>query len=110
MNINESVGAQVRHLRQAQGSTQQELAEKSGLSVDHIGKIERGITSPTVEALDQVANGLGVKLQAFFELHTGSEVADQPATELANLIRYLRDRTTDDVEFASSIVRQILDR
>ncbi|HIM57374.1 MAG TPA: XRE family transcriptional regulator [Candidatus Latescibacteria bacterium] len=61
---NEAVGTQVRHLRQTKGITQHDLAQEAGLSVDHIGKIERGTTSPTVEALARIAGGLGVSVKS----------------------------------------------
>ena len=109
MSINESVGAQVRHLRQAQGMTQQDLAQKSGLSVDHIGKIERGSTSPTVEALVQIAGGLTVTVQSLLDLHEGAS-PEETTSALAEFTRYLRQKSADDVAFAQSIVRQILDR
>ena len=108
MNINESVGTQVRHLRQTQGMTQQELAEKADLSVDHVGKIERGITSPTVEALEQIAQGLAVNLQSLLDLQPNKSEGD--ATALVEITRYLRQKSPADVTFSFSIIRQILDR
>ena len=108
MSINESVGAQVRHTRLALGMTQQDLAQKASLSVDHIGKIERGSTSPTVEALFQVAGGLGVSVRSLLDLQEDS--GDESPTTFAEFARYLRQKSPEDAAFALSIVRQILDR
>ena len=46
--------------------TQEELAEKSGYSVDFIGLVERGINAPTVERLPDIANALGVETWELF--------------------------------------------
>ena len=67
---NEAVGTQLRHLRQTTGITQHDLAREAGLSVDHIGKIERGTTSPTVEALARIAGGLGVSVKSLLDCIT----------------------------------------
>ena len=110
MSINEVVGTQVRHLRKTQGMTQEELAEKSGLSVDHIGKIERGITSPTVESLEQVARGLEVRIANLFDLWEEDSQSQDSVSDLVRISRYLQNKSPDDVKFALSIIRQILDR
>jgi len=110
MGINQAVGDQIRHLRQVHGMTQQQLAEQSDLSIDHIGKIERGVTSPTVEALAQVARGLGVSIATLFDLYEETVSADASTTAIAELSRYLRRRRPEDAEFALSVIRQILER
>jgi len=46
-----TVGARLRSLRQQQGLSMQALAERSGLSVNAIGRVERGESSPTVSSL-----------------------------------------------------------
>jgi len=62
-----TVGARLRSLRQQQGLSMQALAERSGLSVNAIGRVERGESSPTVSSLHRCARALGVSLTAFFE-------------------------------------------
>lgn len=57
-------------MRQTKGITQHDLAQAAGLSVDHIGKIERGTTSPTVEALARIAGGLGVSVKSLLDCIT----------------------------------------
>ena len=52
----------LRNIRKAKGLTQDELSERAGLSAKHIGEIERGKVSPTLEAIEKLANGLRVDL------------------------------------------------
>jgi transcriptional regulator with XRE-family HTH domain len=53
-------GAVVRRLREEQGLTQEQLAERSGVSATYIGFIERGDNVPTLTVVLDVAVGLGI--------------------------------------------------
>ena len=62
-----NVGSRLRNLRQQRGLSMQVLAERSGLSANAIGRVERGESSPTVSSLQRCARALGVPVTAFFE-------------------------------------------
>lgn len=53
-------GEKVAALRQKRGLTQDELAQKTGLSVDTIGAIEQGRRWAKLTTLHQLAESLGV--------------------------------------------------
>lgn len=61
------LGKRIALLRRKAALTQEELAEKTGYSVDFIGLVERGINAPTVERLGQIADVLGVELWQLFK-------------------------------------------
>jgi transcriptional regulator with XRE-family HTH domain len=61
------VGTRLRSLRQQGGLSMQGLASRCGLSVNAIGRVERGESSPTVSSLQRCARALGVPVTAFFE-------------------------------------------
>jgi transcriptional regulator with XRE-family HTH domain len=63
-----TVGSRLRSLRHERGMSMQVLAERSGLSVNAIGRVERGESSPTVSSLHRCARALGVPVTAFFEM------------------------------------------
>lgn len=50
----------MRRLRYDKKLTQEELAERSGLSMRYVGSIERGAVSASVSVLGKVADALGV--------------------------------------------------
>ena len=54
--------AALRELRQEKGLSQEELADKAGLHRTYISQIERGLKSPSLRSLDQIADALGVSL------------------------------------------------
>jgi transcriptional regulator with XRE-family HTH domain len=62
-----SVGLRLRALREKQGWSLRELADRCGLSFNAISRIERGENSPTVSTLHLLATALNVSITAFFE-------------------------------------------
>ncbi len=55
-----SIGRNIRKYRMAQNLRQEDLAEKTGLSVNYIGAIERGEKLPSLETFIDIANTLNV--------------------------------------------------
>ncbi len=49
-----------------QKMTQKELAEKSGVRQSNISRIEKGICTPTLVTLNELAKGFGKKLKIEF--------------------------------------------
>lgn len=54
------VGNQIKKQRKLKKLTQEQLAEKVGLSRNYISFLERGIKAPRLETLINIANALGV--------------------------------------------------
>lgn len=59
------LGARVKQLRRARRLTQEQLAERAGLSYKFIGEIERGRGNPTLTTMSKLAEALGVSLIDF---------------------------------------------
>jgi transcriptional regulator with XRE-family HTH domain len=57
----EKFGAIVRALREERGLTQDQLAERAGVSATYIGFIERGDNVPTLTIILQIASALEVR-------------------------------------------------
>ncbi len=60
MDLKEVMATNLRRARHDQKLTQEDLAEKSGLSSRYIGAIERGAVSASVTVLGQIADALNV--------------------------------------------------
>lgn len=56
------VGARLRQFRQARRLTQEQLAERAGLSDKFVGEVERGRGNPTLTTLAALSEALGVRL------------------------------------------------
>jgi transcriptional regulator with XRE-family HTH domain len=90
-----NVGARLRSLRRQRGLSMQLLAERSSLSVNAIGRVERGESSPTVSSLHRCARALGVSVTAFFET--------QPERSIVLVRRNGRPRSQGDGVLVESL-------
>ncbi len=74
------IGKKLKSSRLKRDKTIQQLAEKSRVSSNMISRIERGLTTPSVEILMKLADALGVSLSYFIEeAEKGSPVVFTPA-------------------------------
>ncbi|MBQ8475935.1 helix-turn-helix transcriptional regulator [bacterium] len=55
------LGIKIKALRERAGLTQEKLAEKSGISLDYLGKIEVCINRPGIKTILKLANALKVE-------------------------------------------------
>ena len=75
MDINQLIAQRLRELRDAQGLSLAQLAERSGVSRSNISLIERGESSATATVLDKLSAALGVTVASLFE----KSAADAPS-------------------------------
>lgn len=62
-----SLGKQIKFLRENAHLTQEKLAEKSGISLDYLGKIEVNINKPGLKTLIKISNALSVPMKRLFD-------------------------------------------
>lgn len=67
MKVTQRVGANLRKAREAQGVSQEDLADKAGLHRTYLSGVERGVRNPTVTVLEKIAKALKVKTSSLLE-------------------------------------------
>lgn len=67
-----ALGRVIRGLREEQKLSQDELAERSGVPVATISRVESGLIDPQWATVEKLASGLGVSMKRI-----GTEVAEQ---------------------------------
>lgn len=60
MDMRKLVGRNAARIRTEKGLTQEQLAERSGLSQQYLSGLERGKRNPTIVTLYEIASALGV--------------------------------------------------
>ena len=65
--IYKSLGQRIKFLRETHGLTQEKLAEKAGISLDYLGKIEVCINKPGIKTILKLANALGIDIKEMFD-------------------------------------------
>ena len=67
MTVKQLVGMRVRDLRKERGYTQQQLADRTHLSLNMIGYVERGIKFPSADTFAKLSKALKVTPDKFFK-------------------------------------------
>jgi transcriptional regulator with XRE-family HTH domain len=70
VTLRETFGANLRHYRKARKMNQREFADAAELSVNMVGKIERGTTAPSFESIEKIAGVLEVPEAILFSAGT----------------------------------------
>jgi transcriptional regulator with XRE-family HTH domain len=94
----------MRERRRSLGLTQEQLADKSGLSANYIAKLEMEKRIPSVTALVGLSEALEVKVSELLSEGTG-EVAIDAVEEMARVMRSLNQ---EDTEFALDNLRFVV--
>ena len=68
------IGARVKALRESEGLSLRDLAERSGVSAPMLSQVERGETSPTLTVAARIAAGLELRLSQLLRLDEGGAV------------------------------------
>ncbi len=63
MTPEEAFAMNLRRLRSAQGYSQEDLAERTGLHASEISRLERGAREPRLGTIVKLARGLGVSVE-----------------------------------------------
>lgn len=67
MDLKEVMAINLRRIRHDKDMTQEELADRAGLSARYIGAIERANKSASVTVLGRIADALGVEAAALIK-------------------------------------------
>ena len=67
MDSTQIVGAKIKSLRETREISVAELAERTGLSVEQIERIENNVDIPSLAPLIKIARALGVRLGTFLD-------------------------------------------
>jgi len=68
-----NIGERIRNLRQLSNLTQEELAERAGLTKGFISQVERDLTSISLDSLIQILGALDEDISEFFRDSAGEE-------------------------------------
>lgn len=63
-----TIGDRIRALRKEKGLTQQELAQKLGVSASMVGQYETNVRKPKLETLEKFASSLGVSITEIVDI------------------------------------------
>ena len=106
--LTREVGSLIRSIRETKRLTQNNLADRTGRSLQMIGRIERGVSAPSFETLEALANALDVSVGAFFQV--GPFMAGDGNEPLARIVARLSRLDADDLEWTDELIKIALGR
>lgn len=65
--IYKNLGKNIKKRRQELGYTQQELADKIGMGLNFVGKIEIAFSKPSMDTIIKISKALDIKLKDLFD-------------------------------------------
>jgi transcriptional regulator with XRE-family HTH domain len=90
----EKLGQRISEIRKIKKITQEQLAEKTDLTVSYISKIEGGKRNPSFIAIHRIADGLGIKIYQLFTSLEPELMSDKTILEkIEELAITLRERS-----------------
>ena len=95
-NVNSRIGEKIRDLRNRNGLTQQELADRAELTKGYISQLERGQVAPSVVTLLDLIECLGTTPSEFFR-----------ETEQEHIV-YSEDAFSEKIDEAGNSIRWIV--
>ena len=99
--IDKRVGKRIKECRERLGLTQEQFAEKTGLTTNYISTVERGASFPRYEKLITILNALQVSADAIFcdvLTHGNDYKASKLSSELSALSPEAQNRILQMVE------------
>jgi len=107
-NLTIELGLRVRKLRTRAGLSQAALAERAGLSVDAVSRIERGRRSPHLGTLNALAAGLKVPLAVLVDLDDALGDRVPLDGDLAAVVELLRDQPAEVRVQALAVIKALV--
>ena len=100
---NKSAGKNIRTLRHEHGWSQEDVANRLGISIPAFSKIETGVTDINLSRLEQIANIFEVSVVNLLSL----EYAQEPSTQdlsLSIIQKKLVDRETEIANLQRKVI------
>ena len=95
-----AIGARIKAARERAGMTQEDLAAALEMSPTHISVIERGVKSPKLETLVNIANALKVSSDTLLQdvvTHSSDGIASELSVAISKLPKKDQERMLNAV-------------
>lgn len=110
-DIKREFGRRLRKYRLDKGMTQARLAEKGGLSLDMIGRLERGQAAPSFTTIGKLCDILAVPPEALFGGRFRYEIStNEQDARLQEICDMLTELNATDLRWIESIITAVLRR
>ena len=103
MEIKRLIGMRIQGVRKSRKMSQEDLAEKMGISPKYLSSIERGKENPTLDTFIKLADSLGVEISEIFD-YAGEKSPKELKLFISSLIK---SRDGEKLKLAAKMMRAI---
>jgi len=104
-NIRKQFGRQLQRLRRSKNMTQSELAEKAGLSDNHVGAIEHGFRGPSLDTIAHLAKALDIQIWELFNFGATGKITRNDAIKF--LRRSLKGKGPEEIKVLADLAARL---
>lgn len=101
------IGKKLRNIRKLKGLTQEQLAERCGLSYKYLGEIERGEKNFGIQNLFKIADGLSISVADIVNIEPEADAEENNLK--AELLYFLADKNPQELKKALSVLKAIFE-
>lgn len=103
-SIRKKLGGRIAEFRRAAGFTQEQLAEKVGVTPVTISRLERGVTVPSLVTLARIGEALHTGMPDLFDFQRGRTAKER---EIESLALKLKHRTPGEVSLVGKLAAAV---
>lgn len=107
MKQRDRVSLRIKTIRKRRRLTQDQLAEKIGRTGDAVSQLERGLSLPSFETLERLAQALDVPIRDFFDSDRTEGGSAQRQKLLAEVIDLAGRMTEKDLQVAVQVLEAV---
>ncbi|SHN51962.1 helix-turn-helix domain-containing protein [Desulfovibrio litoralis] len=89
--ISSRLGKRIRALRISRDLSQEQLAERSGMSAKYLGEVERGVGNISIELLTNLASELGITITEIVD-YDHEQSPQQLTEEIISMVKQLKSK------------------
>ena len=98
MSLKKLFGANVRRYRKAKGLRQMDLAEAASLSLEMIGRTERGLTGASFENIEKLSSILAVDPSVLFGADPATTTDDERGRQIQKILIQLSYLNAEELD------------
>jgi len=102
--LSKDIGNRIRNIRKEQGLSQEELAHRANIHPSHMGQLERGEKSPTIDSLEKIVQALNINFEALFNNSKVTE-NNEPRDVINMIVHKLEGRDIKEQEVAYKVLK-----
>ncbi len=106
-NVKTIIGERIRQLRVEKGWSQEELAHRANLHPSHMGQIERGEKSFTIDSIEKVINALDITFEELFRF-INPDFKGKDTTIVYKITNKLINRSMNDQKAVDKLIDILL--